>query len=572
MGFLKKKDGEDDSNRSALFGRNKSKTPAAQESNPYAQASIPPDPYTRAKMNAGIGQAPPQSYQGSSQPAQGGYGGMSQPAPNRGYGGPAPGGYDDNKYGRAPSDNKQGGYAPDKFSNQGGYGGQRSGNPYGAPQPSGMARSGGYGGLGRTASHETAPDDNRDALFGGAQERLQHKQQQPGPPDYSYNSQDQSGADTSYGAYGDRQLTAEEEEEEDVGAAKSEIKFMKQQDVASTRNALRIAAQAEETGRNTLARLGAQGERMHNTERNLDIANNQINLSEDKQSELRKLNRSMFAVHVGNPFNSKGRQQEKDNKIMDRHRLEREQREATRDQAFKSTQRMNQNFKGLDDTYSKGGPKKANLNERSKYQFEADSDDDRMEDEIDRNLDDLTGAAKRLNILARATGQEVESQNRLIEGISDKVSLTHSSAVVIFTDTILAERQIRRQDTLADRKAEAHTLGELGAFQYHILVGRIMNIKDFCFVSAPPEIFVKGRCGHVLIASICGSIAALACSAQTCCACHHLAIRVCQNTAPVQRRGRDAYITASWIKSQRTTIVYNPPERPVASAIVRIQI
>ncbi|KPI44826.1 Protein transport protein SEC9 [Cyphellophora attinorum] len=415
MGFLKKKDGDDDSNRNALFSsKGKSKSPAPQNSNPYAQAAIPPDPYTRAKMNAG-----------------GGYGSMSQAPPNRGYGqqpsayDSQAGGYPNNRYGAAQGDNKYqggggGGYAPDRYANQGAYGGASSGgNPYGAPQPSGAARSGGYGGLGRTASYETTPDDNRDALFGGAAQRLEQRQQQ-GPPDYAYQSQDQSGGDTSYGAYGDRQLTAEEEEEEDIQASKSEIKSMKQQDVASTRNALRIAAQAEETGRNTLARLGAQGERMHNTDRNLDIANNQVSMSDDKQKELKKLNRSMFAVHVGNPFNSKARQQEKDDKIMERHRLEREQREATREQAFRSTQRMNHNFKGLDDTYSTG-PRKTNLAERSKYQFEADSDDDRMEDEIDRNLDDLTGAAKRLNLLAKATGQEIESQNKLIEGISDKV-------------------------------------------------------------------------------------------------------------------------------------------------------
>jgi protein transport protein SEC9 len=421
MGFLKKKDGDDDSNRKALFGsRGKSKSPAPPTDNPYAQNTIPADPYTRAKMNAGVAQGPTQTYQGhpQQQPGQGGYSGMSRPSdPRGGYGG---GGYGDNKYGGSQG----GGYAPDKYGGRGGYGEQGSSNPYGAPQPSGVARTGGYGGLGRTASYDDAPDDNRDQLFGGARERIEQRQQQPGPPGYSYNSEDQSGADTSYGAYGDRQLTAEEEEEEDISATKHEIKFMKQQDVASTRNALRIAAQAEETGRNTLARLGAQGERMHNTDRNLDIANNQINISEDKQAELKKLNRSMFAVHVNNPFNAKQRQMEKDEKIMNRHRLEREQREATREQAFKAGQRMNQNFKGLDDGYGPGagGIRKTNLAERSKYQFEADSDDDRMEDEIDKNLDDLSGAAKRLNLLAKATGEEIESQNRLIERIGDKVS------------------------------------------------------------------------------------------------------------------------------------------------------
>ena len=37
-----------------------------------------------------------------------------------------------------------------------------------------------------------------------------------------------------------------------------------------------------------------------------------------------------------------------------------------------------------------------------------------MEDEIDKNIDDLTDAAKRLNLLARATDPEVEAQNRLV--------------------------------------------------------------------------------------------------------------------------------------------------------------
>jgi protein transport protein SEC9 len=44
---------------------------------------------------------------------------------------------------------------------------------------------------------------------------------------------------------------------------------------------------------------------------------------------------------------------------------------------------------------------KANLAERAKYQFEADEEDDQLEDEIDANLDALSGAAGRLNLLAR---------------------------------------------------------------------------------------------------------------------------------------------------------------------------
>jgi len=288
LGIGKKGDGDDDSNRSALFGsrsKNKSPSPAA---NPYAQPAGPPDPYTQAKMNAGV--APLR-------------GGTPDNAPPR-YSGPPGQGYgNDNKYG---SDNK---YGPPQGGYGGGYGGDRygggGGRGYGGADrygggggysgqgnPSGASKygPGGYGGLGRTLSNDTTTtDDNRDALFGGAQQRYEQRQPQSQgrPPAYGSDSYGQSGAygDSSsqgYGAYQDRQLTAEEEEEEDVTATKQEIRFMKQQDVSSTRNALRVAAEAEETGRNTLARLGAQGERIHNTERNLDLAANHQRIAAEK--------------------------------------------------------------------------------------------------------------------------------------------------------------------------------------------------------------------------------------------------------------------------------------------------
>ncbi|EKG22292.1 hypothetical protein MPH_00359 [Macrophomina phaseolina MS6] len=227
------------------------------------------------------------------------------------------------------------------------------------------------------------------------------------------------GAGAGYGAYADRQLTAEEEEEEDVQAAKQQIKFMKQQDVSSTRNALRLAAQAEETGRDTLARLGAQGERIHNTERNLDLAENQNRLAEEKARELKTLNKSMFAMHVSNPFTASKRREARDQAIMDTHRKEKQQREDTRAAAYDSQQRQQQ----MQREVGRGGPggnRAANLAERSKYQFEADSDDDEMENEIDANLDALHGAAGRLKNLAGAMGKEVDEQNRHIARITDK--------------------------------------------------------------------------------------------------------------------------------------------------------
>jgi len=183
---------------------------------------------------------------------------------------------------------------------------------------------------------------------------------------------------------------------------------------------LQAAAAAEESGRTTLARLGDQGERIHNTEKNLDLAANHNLSAEDKYKELKTLNRSMFAVHVNNPFTGKERRAKRDEQIYDRHRTEREQREATREAAFQSNQRMNQNFKGVEDQGTAAPKSKASLAERGKYQFEADSEDDQLEDEIEDNITALSGAAGRLNLLARATGAEVEAQNKHLERIGVK--------------------------------------------------------------------------------------------------------------------------------------------------------
>lgn len=128
----------------------------------------------------------------------------------------------------------------------------------------------------------------------------------------------------------------------------------------------------------------------------------------------------MFAVHVANPFTASSRREERDAQIVEKHRMEREQRDATRQAAFNSQQRMEGAFRDIGDTGARP-TNKASLAERSKYQFEADSEDEDMENEIDANLDALSGAAGRLNLLARATGREVDEQNKHIDQIIQKV-------------------------------------------------------------------------------------------------------------------------------------------------------
>ncbi|KAL5341142.1 hypothetical protein BJX70DRAFT_386950 [Aspergillus crustosus] len=405
FGLKKSSDGggdDDSSNRLALFGsRSKSKSPAPS-ANPYAKP-IPIDPYTKAKINAGVAPPPP-GMQPNGPPDYQGNSGI-------------PG---DHKS-QIPGDHKYQGYTPNSYGNQSGYGANRYGDSAGAA-PASRYGPGGYGGLGG----QSAGDDNRAALFGTASERVA-AQPASAPPPYSEDQAGQpggyAGGSNSYttDTYQERQLTAEEEEEQEVQAVKQDIRFMKQGDISSTRNALRVAARAEEQSRETLARLGAQGEMINNAEKHLDVAGVEGRIADEKARELKTLNKSMFAVHVSNPFTSGQRRRERDDKVLNTHRADRDAQAGTRSAAFQANQRMDRTFRDIERESNKvPKPKKQSVTERAKYQFEADSEDDAMEDEIESNLNLLSGATGRLNLLAKATGRELDEQNSHLERIMNK--------------------------------------------------------------------------------------------------------------------------------------------------------
>ena len=239
FGFGKKGDGDEDSNRSALFGsRSKNKSTPAE--NPYAAAAIAADPYAQAKLRVGVtsGQRGPSPSNQSGPPRSNG--GFAPATSQSSYGVINSTYTDDGKFqgsdaknGPGPGFQGTGGYGSDKFGAPGGYGSDRYEPGSRSQQPEATSSkygAGGYGGLGRLNSSETV-DDNRDALFGGAKERVQQKTQhqtgygQPPPYDELNGRGSESGGygggeSQGYGAYDDRQLTQEEEEEEDVQATK----------------------------------------------------------------------------------------------------------------------------------------------------------------------------------------------------------------------------------------------------------------------------------------------------------------------------------------------------------------
>jgi len=403
------KDGDLDSKKASLFGKSKaSKSATPSSSNPYAAA--PPasgDPYGQRNSNPYASQNgvsdpymqnsqssfshPPTSSFGSLtlNSEQGGppaYGAGSGPAPSRyekspvppgGYGGGAP------RYPPSGSYGQTGGYGSDP------YGG--GSNSYGGGQS--RYGPGGYGGLGRTNSQDTTTTDaGRTALFGDAPKRVQEQR--------TVAAETQTGGDNSYansggygssdlpGGYGaDREMTAEEQEEQEVSSTKQQIRETKQDTLSALDRSNAIVARMLETGSSTMNTLGRQSDMIHNTEKHLDEAREHALRADGKTDELRRLNRSMFIPAYGNPFTRSKRELAEIEKEQLRRLDQRQLEEKSRKAAYESVARRQEHERDVNgNLVRQSGQTQKSLAERAKYQFEADSEDDEMENRIDDGM------------------------------------------------------------------------------------------------------------------------------------------------------------------------------------------
>ena len=288
-------------------------------------------------------------------------------------------------------------YARDPYATRDPYASRNPQPPRPAPGPRGYS--------------DESQDSSRNALFGN---RAPYN-----PREYGTRTYDAPSEPDRYDEY---QQQAENSDE-DVEAVKQEIRFTKQESLSSTRNAIRIASEAEEQGRNTLTRLGAQSEKLAGVEKNLDVSAAYATVAEDKARELKTLNRSIFAVHMSNPFTSKSRAEEEERKIKERHEMERQEREANRKYAYDSTQRVNSalNKPGTGRKPLTKETGRSTIAQRSQFSFEEDDEDIQMEKDIDANLNTLGDITSRLKGLALASQSEIDSQNRQLDQITDKV-------------------------------------------------------------------------------------------------------------------------------------------------------
>lgn len=108
-------------------------------------------------------------------------------------------------------------------------------------------------------------------------------------------------------------------------------------------------------------------------------------------------------------------------KIMDRHNMEREDRQKAMQDVAETNRRLNAAAGGR--TYGQdpvAGKMKARAEGRKRFQFDATASDDELENELDENLDETLDISRRLKMLATSMGEEVGKQNTRIGVITDK--------------------------------------------------------------------------------------------------------------------------------------------------------
>ena len=144
----------------------------------------------------------------------------------------------------------------------------------------------------------------------------------------------------------------------------------------------------------------------------------------DEATEIKKLNRSIFRPSF--TLDKQAKRDASERRIMDRHETERSEREEVRRQVADSRDRIGGTFREMEKPTSKGKPKYGapgagnRFAERSRYQFEADDEDNELENELDENLTEISDFSKRLNLLAKSAGEEINSQNRKLTQLHDK--------------------------------------------------------------------------------------------------------------------------------------------------------
>lgn len=263
----------------------------------------------------------------------------------------------------------------------------------------------------------------------------------------SYDSSSRGGSNgygyssSGYRDYGENpEFESYDDEERAYQETVQEIRRVKNDSLQSTRNAVRKLRETEEIAQSSLVKLGEQSAQLSRVESQLTTANYHATASESKTQELTRLNKNFIlsSLTISNPFTKAKRREKALAKHLENEKSLLDSKESLTSQTSASERRINEAVnkygkKSLNDSAynspSSISPSSSSSSSidgrryqgRQYYLPEEDNpEDNEMENEIDENLDILSGGVSRLKMMALSMQDELERHNDQIGRINYK--------------------------------------------------------------------------------------------------------------------------------------------------------
>ncbi|KAJ3060568.1 hypothetical protein HDU98_003491 [Podochytrium sp. JEL0797] len=239
----------------------------------------------------------------------------------------------------------------------------------------------------------------------------------------------------------------EDDNYDDEGWLSRKTRAVQDDSVNTTRRALQKARDAEDMAGRSLNQLNQQSEQLHRIEHRLDTADGHAKISEAKTGELKALNRWFFLPSFGASKKAKEAEDRYKAEMLENERRDADRRENVKNGGGYYSGAMggsSRDVRGERDGRDRGGEngyrgggERGDRNGGPRggggggygggygksYTTPDGLDRDEMEEEIDGNLDEISGALHRLKMMGQTMGQEIESQTTHIRGINDKTDM-----------------------------------------------------------------------------------------------------------------------------------------------------
>ncbi|VEU20297.1 DEKNAAC101148 [Brettanomyces naardenensis] len=228
-----------------------------------------------------------------------------------------------------------------------------------------------------------------------------------------------------------------DEEEEEINRIVRQTKDVREATVKSSANVLRHLKEADDSATNTLGALGSQREKMYEMEHGMNLMDTQQLSVDEHVKDLEHYSRGLFHIKASNPFTRKSRRRAVEQRLLLQRQADRE-RDSELNNRLRSSQQaiIGELKEGESDVVIQSDLQdKEDYDRRvraaSKYLTdEHDKEDEEMEVDYGRNLDEAHKLARRLHEKANVISQEIASQNKGLEVISEKVNKVDDKMLV----------------------------------------------------------------------------------------------------------------------------------------------